>query len=153
SIGCIVERQSCPPKAGYVRRHLWEARVLKHVRLHNRMIDPETEIHVAGQIREMLDNLLQNAIRYNKENGAVHVQIIIENGHPMVSVRDTGIGIPSDQQDRVFERFYRVDKSRSRETGGTGLGLAIVKHIAELHSAEIELESVVNKGTKVTIRF
>lgn len=106
-----------------------------------------------GLIREMLDNLLQNAIRYNKENGAVHVQVIIENGHPMVSVRDTGIGIPSDQQDRVFERFYRVDKSRSRETGGTGLGLAIVKHIAELHSAEIEMESVVNKGTKVTIRF
>ena len=81
------------------------------------------------------------------------VHVTIENGHPIISVEDTGIGIPADQLDRVFERFYRVDKSRSRETGGTGLGLAIVKHIAELHSAEIAIDSVVNNGTKISIRF
>ena len=85
-------------------------------------------------IREMIDNLLQNAIRYNRDNGSVDVNVTIENGHPILSVKDTGIGIPIEHQDRVFERFYRVDKSRSRETGGTGLGLAIVKHIADIHS-------------------
>lgn len=104
-------------------------------------------------VREMIDNLLQNAIRYNKENGTVKVHVTIENGHPMISVEDTGIGIPADQLDRVFERFYRVDKSRSRETGGTGLGLAIVKHIAELHSAEITIHSIVDEGTEIVVRF
>lgn len=106
-----------------------------------------------GLIREMIDNLLQNAIRYNKENGIVKVLVTIENGHPMITVADTGIGIPADQLDRVFERFYRVDKSRSRETGGTGLGLAIVKHIVELHSAEITIQSIFDEGTKITVRF
>ena len=104
-------------------------------------------------IREMIDNLLQNAIRYNKENGTVEVKVKIELGHPVLIVKDTGIGIPLEHQDRVFERFYRVDKSRSRETGGTGLGLAIVKHIAEIHSAEVVLESEAGKGTTVTIKF
>lgn len=104
-------------------------------------------------IRELIDNLLQNAIRYNKENGSVLVQVTIENSHPLLRVKDTGIGIPADRLDRVFERFYRVDKSRSRETGGTGLGLAIVKHIAELHSAEIAIDSTEGTGTEITIRF
>lgn len=104
-------------------------------------------------IREMIDNLLQNAIRYNKENGTVDVHVTIEKGCPILSVQDTGIGIPSDQLDRVFERFYRVDKSRSRETGGTGLGLAIVKHIVELHHADITIKSVVGKGTLIVVRF
>ncbi len=104
-------------------------------------------------IREMIDNLLQNAIRYNRENGTAGVEVNIENGHPVLIVRDTGIGIPDAHQGRVFERFYRVDKSRSRETGGTGLGLAIVKHIAEIHSAEVDLESEAGKGTVVTIKF
>lgn len=104
-------------------------------------------------IREMIDNLLQNAIRYNREGGSVWVTVAEDNGHAVLSVRDTGIGIPADQQDRIFERFYRVDKSRSRETGGTGLGLAIVKHIAELHAAEIILHSVPGEGTEVTVRF
>lgn len=106
-----------------------------------------------GLIREMIGNLLQNAIRYNKENGTAQVKVTIENGHPLVAVKDTGIGIPIDQQERVFERFYRVDKSRSRETGGTGLGLAIVKHIADIHAAEISLESYPGKGTEITVRF
>ncbi len=104
-------------------------------------------------IREMIENIVQNSIRYNRENGTVHVEITIDKGHPVLVVEDTGIGIPSDQLDRVFERFYRVDKSRSRETGGTGLGLAIVKHIVELHSAELSIESTLGQGTKITISF
>lgn len=104
-------------------------------------------------IREMIDNLLQNAIRYNKDNGSVNVYVTIDGGHPMISVKDTGIGIPADQQERVFERFYRVDKSRSRETGGTGLGLAIVKHIADIHEADITMKSVVGEGTEIIIKF
>lgn len=104
-------------------------------------------------IREMIDNLLQNAVRYNRENGTVLVRVSIENGHAQISVRDSGIGIPPEHQERVFERFYRVDKSRSRKTGGTGLGLAIVKHIADIHSAEISLESIPDTGTVITVKF
>ena len=106
-----------------------------------------------NQMQELISNLLQNAVRYNNEGGTVIVSAGTENGRAFIRVEDDGIGIPEDQQDRVFERFYRVDKSRSRETGGTGLGLAIVKHIAELHDAEIRLESAPGKGTKVTVLF
>ena len=104
-------------------------------------------------IRELIDNLVQNAIRYNKEGGHVEVFAGMVDGKPRLEVTDDGIGIPKDQQDRVFERFYRVDKSRSKETGGTGLGLAIVKHIVELHDARIYLESEVDKGTQIRIVF
>ncbi len=104
-------------------------------------------------IREMIENLVQNGIRYNRENGTVDVIVTIKDCHPTLIVKDTGIGIPADKLDRVFERFYRVDKSRSRETGGTGLGLAIVKHIAQLHSAEISIQSTVGEGTEIVIRF
>ena len=104
-------------------------------------------------IREMLDNLVQNAIMYNVENGTVDVSVQKENGRPFVSVKDTGIGISPEHQARIFERFYRVDKSRSRETGGTGLGLAIVKHIADIHSAEIQLTSVLGEGTEIRVCF
>lgn len=104
-------------------------------------------------IREMIENLVQNAILYNRENGTVQISVAVKDNHPMLSVADTGLGIPADQQDRVFERFYRVDKSRSRQTGGTGLGLAIVKHIAELHTAEIALESVPEEGTEIAVYF
>lgn len=104
-------------------------------------------------IAEMIDNLVQNAIRYNKEGGSVRLSVTIEKGHPVLTVRDSGIGIPARHQERVFERFYRVDKSRSKETGGTGLGLAIVKHIAEIHNAEIEMDSVPGEGTAITVRF
>lgn len=104
-------------------------------------------------IRELIDNLVQNAIRYNKEGGHVEVFAGVVDGKPQLKVTDDGIGIPKDQQDRVFERFYRVDKSRSKETGGTGLGLAIVKHIVELHDARIYLESEVDKGTEIRVEF
>ncbi len=104
-------------------------------------------------LEEMTENLLQNGIRYNKEQGSVDVEVTIAEDRPTLIVRDTGIGIPADQLDRVFERFYRVDKSRSRKTGGTGLGLAIVKHIAELHSATITINSTMDKGTEIAVRF
>jgi len=104
-------------------------------------------------IREMIENLVQNSIRYNKANGTVNVKVYKQSGRAVVSVADTGIGIPKDQLDRVFERFYRVDKSRSRETGGTGLGLAIVKHIAKIHMAEIKISSTLEEGTEISIEF
>lgn len=117
-------------------------------------IGTSAEIHADhALIREMIDNLVQNAIRYNRENGSVLVKVYIENNHPVLLVKDTGIGIPKESCEHVFERFYRVDKSRSRETGGTGLGLAIVKHIADIHSAEIDLNSVLGEGTEILIKF
>ncbi len=102
---------------------------------------------------EMIYNLCDNAIKYNKENGTVDVIVNQANDKTSVTVRDTGIGIPASEQNRVFERFYRVDKSHSKLVGGTGLGLAIVKHAAAYHDAEISLESIVGKGTSVTIGF
>ena len=102
---------------------------------------------------EMIYNLCDNAIKYNKESGTVDVIVNQANGKTSVTVRDTGIGIPASEQDRVFERFDRVDKSHSKHVGGTGLGLAIVKHAAAYHDAEISLESIVGKGTSVTIGF
>lgn len=106
-----------------------------------------------NMISELIDNICQNAIRYNNDNGAVYVDVHMEDENPVLVVTDTGIGIPKGDQERVFERFYRVDKSRSKETGGTGLGLAIVKHIVEIHDAEISLESEVGRGTTVKVTF
>ncbi|RGI07569.1 PAS domain S-box protein [Ruminococcus sp. TF12-19AC] len=105
-----------------------------------------------NQIYELIYNLCDNAIRYNRENGSVKIITGDDNEHPFVKVADTGIGIPEKHHKRVFERFYRVDKSRSKETGGTGLGLAIVKHITERHGGEIFLESS-EQGTTFTARF
>ena len=104
-------------------------------------------------IREMIFNLCDNGIKYNKDGGSVLVSVEDTAEETLVSVKDTGIGIPIDQQDRIFERFYRVDKSHSKEIGGTGLGLSIVKHGALIHGARIKVESVPNQGTSVTIAF
>ena len=102
---------------------------------------------------ELIENLCQNAIRYNNPGGTVNVTVHKLGGKTVLTVEDNGIGIPKDQQERVFERFYRVDKSRSKETGGTGLGLAIVKHIVELHDAKITLDSEVGHGTTIKVEF
>ena len=102
---------------------------------------------------EMIYNLCDNAIKYNKENGTVDVIINESKSKVNLTVRDTGIGIPQGEQSRVFERFYRVDKSHSKLVGGTGLGLAIVKHAATYHDADVFLESTDGKGTSVTISF
>jgi len=96
-----------------------------------------------------LYNLIDNAIKYNRENGTVTVILSREDGMFKIAVSDTGIGIAPEHQGRVFERFYRVDKSRSKATGGTGLGLSIVKHIAEHHGGRVELESTEGEGTTV----
>lgn len=115
-----------------------------------------TKAYVSGSrqmLEEVIYNLCDNAIRYNKENG--YVTIYVENRMDTVVFRvmDTGIGISKEHQQRVFERFYRVDKSRSKSTGGTGLGLAIVKHIVAIHGANLELQSEENIGSTITITF
>ena len=102
---------------------------------------------------EMVYNLCDNAIKYNKDRGRVSITVSQNKGRPLLIVSDTGIGIPYADQGRVFERFYRVDKSHSREIGGTGLGLSIVKHAAAYHNAQIELESQPGKSTTVRILF
>ena len=104
-------------------------------------------------LEELLFNLCDNAIRYNVEGGLVQVDVHREREQVILTVQDTGIGIPQEHQERIFERFYRVDKSHSKEIGGTGLGLSIVKHAARLHHAEIDLKSVVEVGTTVTVKF
>ncbi len=106
-----------------------------------------------NMLEEVLYNLCENAIRYNNENGSVTVKVTASEGKTFLIVEDTGIGIPKESRERVFERFYRVDKSRSKSTGGTGLGLAIVKHIVMKHDADISLESEIGKGTKITVTF
>ena len=101
--------------------------------------------------QELTFNLIENAIRYNRAGGSVTVRVFREDGKILFSVEDTGIGIPEEHQKRIFERFYRVDKSRSKELGGTGLGLAIVKHICSLTDGELALESEAGKGTKISV--
>lgn len=102
---------------------------------------------------ELLYNLCDNAIRYNVHGGSVKLEVRPVREKVIVCVQDTGIGISPENQEHVFERFYRVDKSRSKATGGTGLGLAIVKHIAVKHNAQIELESELGRGTKISVIF
>lgn len=104
-------------------------------------------------LESIIYNLCDNAIKYNKKNGSVSVTVKNEGEFVILTVSDTGIGIPKEHRERIFERFYRVNKSHSKEIGGTGLGLSIVKHAARLHNAEIELQSAVNGGTAVTVKF
>ena len=104
-------------------------------------------------LKELVENLAQNAIRYNNVGGKVWVSVTKRDGRSVLTVKDNGIGIPASEQQRIFERFYRVDKSRSKATGGTGLGLAIVKHIVEIHDAKIELDSAPGVGTTISVLF
>lgn len=106
-----------------------------------------------GLMDEVFYNLCSNAIRYNKPGGSVTVTVGTKDERSFLSVADTGIGIPKECQERVFERFYRVDKSRSKSTGGTGLGLAIVKHIVAQHNAALHLDSELGEGTTIEIVF
>ncbi len=104
-------------------------------------------------LESIVYNLCDNAIKYNRKGGSVSVEVKSDNEFAVLTVSDTGIGIPPEHRERIFERFYRVDKSHSKEIGGTGLGLSIVKHAARLHHAEIDLKSVVEVGTTVTVKF
>ncbi len=108
---------------------------------------------VRSLLYEMIYNLSENAIKYNNPGGFVNVDIKEDDGHNVLTVCDNGIGIAPEFHEKIFERFYRVDKSRSRASGGTGLGLSIVKHAAMYHNAEISVESAEEKGTKITVRF
>ena len=114
----------------------------------------ETTVEGVRQVLdEMVANLVDNAIKYNRPGGSVAVEVTVAEGKPRLTVRDTGIGIPAAHQERVFERFYRVDKSHSKEVGGTGLGLSIVKHAAAYHNASVSLESTEGVGTTVTVQW
>lgn len=123
----------------------------------------QVELHLNGEscvmngirryLYEIIYNLCDNAIRYNKDGGKVTIDLKNTNGNIVLSVSDTGIGIPTEHQSRIFERFYRVDKSHSKETGGTGLGLSIVKHAVAYHGGTIKLDSKVGEGTTITVEF
>ncbi len=131
--------------------------------LHQAAEDADVALTVSGEsavingIPQLLDaivhNLCENAIKYNRPGGFVHVNVRREGTSALLTVEDNGIGIPPEQQERIFERFYRVDKSHSREVGGTGLGLSIVKHAAALHNAKISVTSAPGKGTTISVAF
>lgn len=110
-------------------------------------------IGVRQILTDIIYNLCENAIKYNRENGSVDVSVAENDNNIILKVKDTGIGIPQEHQERVFERFYRVDKSHSKEIGGTGLGLSIVKHGVLYHGGEISMESEPGKGTEITVTF
>jgi signal transduction histidine kinase len=117
-------------------------------------ISPEVLVKGDGQqLALMVRNLLDNAVRYTSGGGRVEIAVFAEDGSAVVRVSDTGIGIPREAQARIFERFYRVDKARSRERGGTGLGLAIVKHVVELHGGRVHVTSELGEGSVFTARL
>lgn len=107
----------------------------------------------AFRIRQILHNILSNAIKYTDEEGKIKVSMIKEEGKIHICVKDTGMGIPKEDMERIFERFYRVDKARSRKLGGTGLGLSIAKELMTLHGGNIRISSEVGKGTMVCLTF
>ena len=115
--------------------------------------EPATIQGVRHVLYEMLYNIADNAVRYTNPGGHIHIYVGKRGGKPFYRVEDDGIGIPKSEQKRIFERFYRVDKSHSRQTGGTGLGLSIVKHGANLHHAKITVDSDLGKGTKMELLF
>ena len=118
------------------------------------MIGREQNVYgIWDLIYEMVYNVCDNAVKYNKENGAVTITVGGDEKTASVSVEDTGIGIPKEDIDRIFERFYRVDKSHSKAVGGTGLGLSIVKHGAIIHHAHIHVHSTLGQGTESILEF
>jgi len=113
--------------------------------------EPVNYLGIRHLIDEMIYNLCDNAIKYNHEDGEVKVWVGKSEEGILLSITDTGIGISSNHYERIFERFYRIDKSHSKETGGTGLGLSIVKHICALHNGKIQVESQVGEGTRIKV--
>ena len=133
---------------GFMEPVLHEKQVTVHCELEKVPVWGE-----AGRLREVVMNLIDNAVKYNRPGGHVYVTVRSEEHRVLLVVRDTGIGIPEDKQKRVFERFYRVDASRSQTISGSGLGLAIVKHIVEQHQGRISLQSKEWEGTTITVSF
>ena len=144
-----VELKACAARTlGRLESAADAARVTLHLE------GEETTIQaVPAILDEMVYNLCENAVKYNRPGGSVTVTVSSDAGHAILQVADTGIGIAPEHQSRVFERFYRVDKSHSKEIGGTGLGLSIVKHGAAFHHAQVELESALGKGTTIRLLF
>jgi two-component system phosphate regulon sensor histidine kinase PhoR len=119
-------------------------------------VSAESPVVVTGSARDitlLIRNLVENAVQYSRPGGEINVDVHPEDGSAVLSVQDSGVGIPQKDQARVFERFYRVDRARSRETGGTGLGLSIVKHVAENHGATVDVQSRLGEGSTFTVRF
>lgn len=133
-----------------------EARPEAEAKSMNLELKAEPGVRVRGdwqQLALLVRNLLENALRYSPEGGRVGMEVCEESGEAVVRVIDNGIGIPTEAQGRVFERFYRVDRARSRDRGGTGLGLAIVKHVAELHGGSVTVNSELGRGSVFTARL
>jgi signal transduction histidine kinase len=119
-------------------------------------VDATSVPAVSGSARDLsllVRNLLDNAIRYTAPGGRVTASVRPDGDYVVVTISDTGVGIPSRDLDRIFERFYRVDRARSRETGGTGLGLSIVKHVVENHGGTISVDSELGRGTTFEVRL
>jgi len=146
------ERMDLLQAADAVATRLQESAENREVRLLKEG-EPAFIMGVPGLIYELLYNLCENAIKYNRRGGAVTISVGAEGDMAFVRVRDTGIGIPAEDLGRIFERFYRVDKSHSKETGGTGLGLSIAKHVASYHGGRISVESQMGEGTTMTAYF
>jgi signal transduction histidine kinase len=125
----------------------------KHIRVTLAKSEPITIVGDKVRLRQLFLNLIDNAIKYTPNGGAVTLSVERQNGAAVVQVADTGIGIPQGEITKVFDRFYRVDKARSREIGGTGLGLSIAKWIAELHRGTITVQSEVDKGSVFTVEL
>ena len=115
--------------------------------------EPTSISGIRQVLQEILYNLCDNAIKYNKANGTVKLSVVQSGGTAIINVADTGIGIAPEDQPRIFERFYRADKSHSRLIGGTGLGLSIVKHGVQLHNGDVQLASKLGQGTVITVRI
>ena len=125
----------------------------KNISLHNKVNEKVLIKANKNRMKQLVLNLVDNGIKYNIQNGSVTIDAYRDEGKVIISVKDTGIGIPSEHLTRIFERFYRVDKGRSRDLGGTGLGLSIVKHIVNLYNGDIKVNTDVGKGTEFIIQI
>ncbi len=146
----MVELHEVVTEAVELNRHAAERR---NVRI---AVDAPEEIFVVGDqgmLVTAVRNLIENAITYSDDNAQVGVGLTVSDAIAEIAVTDSGVGIPAAEQDRIFERFYRVDPSRSRQTGGTGLGLSIVKHVAHNHRGEVSLFSKPGVGSTFTLRI
>jgi two-component system phosphate regulon sensor histidine kinase PhoR len=134
---------------------LVEAKVkLKNMTIHNKVPENGATIRAdRDRLTQILVNILDNAVKYTPENGSVSIENEQKDNYAVLTIMDTGIGIPKEEVQRLGERFYRVDRSRSRDMGGTGLGLSIVKHLMIAHGGKMEIESQLGKGTKVSLFF
>jgi signal transduction histidine kinase len=135
-----------------VRRHRSFAQK-KHISITMKDVPDVTLAGDEGHLEKLFSNIIANAVSYGKEKGAVHVSGSVKKGEVSIAIRDNGIGIPKKDLPHIFERFYRVDSSRSKDYGGTGLGLAIVKWIAEAHGGTVSATSTPQKGSVFTITF